>query len=67
MYICEGITAFSFPHFDIHATLAPTTHTSDVASVLSMHRLTFAFCHQERMRHHLNPFPVTKATDHHCN
>lgn len=47
--------------------LAHTTHTSDVASLLSIHLLTFAFCHQDCMRHHLNPFPVTKATDHHCN
>lgn len=43
------------------------THSSDVASVLSIHGPPFAFCHQDRMRRHLNPLPVTKATDHHCN
>lgn len=62
------VTDFSFPHFANHVTPRPHyTHTSDVASVLSIHWLPFAFCHQDRMRRHLNPLPVTKATDHHCN
>lgn len=63
-----AVTDLSFPHFAIHATShRHNTHTSDIASVLPIHWLPFAFCHQDCMRRHLNPLPVTKATDHHCN
>lgn len=51
-------------------TQIPSHHThtpANVASLLFTHWLPFAFCHQDRMRRHLNPLPVTKATDHYCN
>lgn len=60
------VAGFSFPRHPsaLKYTLAPVIMSPQCSPYTGC---LFAFCHEDRMRRHLNPLPVTKATDHHCN